>query len=192
MPSTPQGYRRRNSLRHVSFDYSQPAAYFVTLCCHKGQTLFGHIRDGTMLLNPLGEIADRVWHEFAERHPETELDAFVVMPNHVHVLLWILPPVDATAANAPKKERQFGDAIAGSLSTLIGGYKSAVTQKAKLAGLVPGPQLWQRNFYDHIVRNEPDLLRIRAYIHDNPARWHEDKLHPDRPPNEYNRTWHSR
>jgi len=189
MPSTPQGYRRRNSLRHVSFDYSQPAAYFVTICCHKGQTLFGRIRDGTMLLNPLGEIADRVWHEFAERHPETELDAFVVMPNHVHVLLWILPSADATAANAPKKERQFGDAIAGSLSTLIGGYKSAVTQKAKLAGLVPGAQLWQRNFYDHIVRSEPALLRIRAYIHDNPARWHEDKLHPDHPPNEYNRTW---
>ena len=189
MPSTPQGYRRRNSLRHATFDYTQPAAYFVTFCCHKGQSLFGCIREGSMLLNPLGEIADRAWHKFAERHPEIELDAFVVMPNHVHVLLWICASLEPAAANAPKKERQFGHAIAGSLSTRIGAYKSAVTQKAKLAGLLPDAALWQRNFYDHIVRSESDLLLIRAYIRDNPARWHEDKLHPDNPPNEFNRTW---
>ncbi len=189
MPATPQGYRRRNSLRHAVFDYTQPAAYFVTLCCHKGQSLFGRIHDGTMLLNPLGEIADRAWQNVAERHPEIELDAFVVMPNHVHVLLWICASFEPTAVNAPKKERQFGDAIAGSLSARIGAYKSAVTQKVKRAGLLPGAALWQRNFYDHIVRNELDLLHIRAYIRDNPARWYEDKLHPDSPPNEFNCTW---
>jgi putative transposase len=180
MPSTPQGYRRRNSLRHATFDYTQPAAYFVTFCCHKGQSLFGRVEDQTMILNPLGGIADRAWHEFAGRHSETEVDRFVVMPNHVHVLLWIRSSPDSATQNAPKQERKFGDAIAGSLSTLIGGYKSTVTQKAKLAGLLPGAALWQRNFYDHIVRNEPDLLRIREYIRNNPARWDEDKLHPDR------------
>ena len=191
MPSTPFGYQRRNSLRRPRYNYSQPGAYFVTFCSNKGRPLFGQIENQTMCLNPLGEIADQGWHEFAERHPEIEIDTFVVMPNHIHVLLWLRYVAETVEQTTPEKERRFSDAIAGSVSTLVGAYKSSVTHKAKRAELIPDGSLWQRSFHDHVVRNKSDLDRIRSYIHNNPARWLEDQLHPDASPNEFNRRWHT-
>lgn len=190
MPSTPQGYRRRNSLRHPKYDYTNTGAYFVTICAHQGRSLFGQVTEQSMILNQLGQIAHAAWHEFADRHPETMLDRFVIMPNHVHVLLWLTQPPTVDNQQVEDKKRKFGDAIAGSLSTLIGVYKGAVTQKAGHQKLIPNPPLWQRNFYDRIVRNDTELQRIRHYIETNPARWHEDQLHPAAPPNQFNQTWH--
>jgi putative transposase len=190
MPSTPYGYRRRNSLRYTGYDYTQPGAYFVTFCTHGGRCIFGHVDDqGQMIHNSLGQIAHASWADFAENHPEIEIDIFIVMPNHIHVLLWILASANPADKPPPNKVRAFGDAIAGSLSTLIGAYKGGVTQKAKTQKLVAGPTLWHRNFHDHIVRGEEELQRIREYIRTNPQRWKEDKLHPDAPPNEFNREW---
>jgi len=185
----PNDYERRNSLRHPHHDYTQAGAYFVTFCAHNGRSLFGRVEDGIMILNPLGQIADQAWHEFAERHPEVDLDIFIIMPNHGHVVLWIKHDPESIEREIPGKERKFGDAIPGSLSTLIGAYKSTVTQKAKNSGLIPGPPLWQRNFHDHIVRNQEELARIREYIRTNLANWLTDQLHPLAPPNEFNRSW---
>jgi putative transposase len=189
MPSTPQGYQRRNSLRQPNFDYTHAGAYFVTICAHRGRSVFGHVVDQEMMLNRLGQIAATRWDEFATRHPEVEVDLFVVMPNHVHVLLWLRRDAASVGQPGAGKERKFGDAIAGSLSTLIGVYKGAVTQKAKQEKLIPGPPLWQRNFYDRIVCHEQELQHIRHYIENNPARWIEDQFHPDAPPNQFNQTW---
>lgn len=191
MPFTLRGYQRRNSLRHPKYDYTNAGAYFVTICAHQGRSLFGQIAEQTMILNRLGQIADIAWREFADRHPETMLDQFVIMPNHVHVLLWLTESSTVDSQQDEEKQRKFGDAIAGSLSTLIGVYKGAVTQKASHEKLIPGPPLWQRNFYDRIVRNESELQRIRNYIETNPARWIEDQLHPAAPPNQFNQTWHT-
>jgi len=175
-------------LRHEQYDYTQPGAYFVTFCAHRGCCLFGQVDDnGAMNRNPLGEIAHSAWLGFAQNHPEIDIDCLVVMPNHIHVLLWILALVDGKIVQATSQKRAFGDAIAGSLSTLIGAYKGGVTQKAKKTGIFTGSPLWQRNFYDRIVRGEEELARIREYIRTNPQRWKEDKLHPDAPPNEFNR-----
>ena len=161
----------------------------MTICAHHGQMLFGTVVNGEMVLSPLGQIADACLAEFAERHPEIRIESYVIMPNHVHVLIWILNDSGELRGGAPVKVRKFGDAIAGSLSTLIGAYKGAVTQKARKQEAMPEGVLWQRNFWDTIVRAEQDLPRIRDYIHSNPARWQEDQLHPTAPPNEFNRTW---
>lgn len=113
----------------------------------------------------------------------------MIMPNHAHFLILLQTEPDISQKSTENKPRQFGDATAGSLSTIIGTYKSMVTQKAKNAGLIPGPPLWQRNFYDHIVRNDEAFTNIKEYIRTNPAKWHDDQLHPNAPPNQFNRTW---
>lgn len=183
-------YRRRNSLRHQKYDYTQPGAYFVTICAHRGQSIFGWVNEnGEMQHSSLGDIAHQSWLDFAQNHPEIEIDCFIVMPNHIHVLLWIRAIVDGEIVQATGKKRAFGDAIAGSLSTLIGAYKGGVTQRVQNAGVAYTAPLWHRNFHDHIVRGEAELARIREYIRANPQRWKEDKLHPDAPPNEFNRKW---
>lgn len=200
MPQTGKGYRRRNTLRHPGYDYTTPGAYFVTICAYNGQCVFGQIVDQTMVLNPLGQLAADCLADFAERQAAlVRLDASVIMPNHAHLLLWLKADPSHPEAVVTGKVRKFGDSVAGSLSTLLGSYKSSVTQKAINRRLLPSPPLWQDNFYDHIIRNDPasdrvvenslSLDRIRSYIHTNPARWLEDQLHPNAPANEFNRTW---
>ena len=189
MPRTEFGYRRRNTLRAVGYDYTTPGAYFVTICERYGRCVFGQVVDQIMVLNPLGKIAEECIAGLAKRHANLTVDATVIMPNHGHLLLWLKANPEQPAAAASNRQRKFGDAIAGSLSVIIGGYKSSVTQKAQTQGLIPAPPLWQDNFYDHIVRGETDLERIRSYILANPARWQEDQLHPDAPPNSFNRVW---
>jgi REP element-mobilizing transposase RayT len=176
-------------MRHPGHDYTAPGAYFVTICVHRGRCVFGQVVDQVMVLNPLGHIAQQCLTEFAARHVQVTLDVAVIMPNHAHILFWLKADPEQPGAVAVGKQRKFGDAVAGSLSTLIGGYKSAVTQKAEKRRLIPAPPLWQDNCWDHIVRDDEDLERIRSYIHANPARWEEDQLHPKAPPNPFNRTW---
>ena len=125
-----------------------------------------------MVLNPLGRIADQCWVEFAERHTDAEVDAHVIMPNHAHVLLWITGRPASADLGAPGNPRKFGDAIAGSLSSLVGAYKSAVTQQAIHRGLIPAPPLWQRNFYDHIVRGERNWNAFANTSVRTLPRWH--------------------
>ncbi|MCB0111896.1 MAG: hypothetical protein KDE53_38490 [Caldilineaceae bacterium] len=140
-----------------------------------------------MALAPLGQLATERLTAFAERHTTVTIDTSIIMPNHVHLLLW-LNRVPGPLAEIPvKKDRKFGDTIVGSLSTLIGAYKGSVRQTARNRGLWPPSPLWQDDFHDHIVRNDEDLARIRDYINTNPTRWLEDQLHPDASPNPFNR-----
>ena len=179
-------YRRHNSLRHPHFDYTSAGAYFVTICVAHRECLLGDVVDGDVQLTPLGQIAHATWPALLEHDTNAQLDEYVVMPNHLHALIWLhLAPAQETAAAA--KQRVFADCIAGSLSVLVGSYKSSVTQQARTMRLLPSPALWQRNFYDNIVRNEDALAHIRNYIRTNPARWMDDQLHPAAPPNPFNR-----
>ena len=173
--------RRRNSLRHPDHDYTRPGAYFITICAYKGNALFGQIVDGVMQLNPLGQIAHQAWVDLPKRHPQISVDPFVIMPNHGHAVISIL--AETGKAGIP---RQYAKPVAGSISTVVNAYKVSVTKLAIHAGLIPGPPLWQRNFYDHIVRTDQELANIREYIRTNPARWLADQLHPDAPPNMFN------
>ncbi len=189
MPETLLGYHRRNTLRHVHHDYTHQGAYFITICTHDSDSWFGQVVDTQMQLNPLGQLADDCWRSYSDDHTLIRPDCHVVMPNHMHILFWILAIAALSSASTSAQQRKFGDAIAGSVSTMIGSYKSAVTQKAKNQGLIPRAPMWQDNFHDRIVRNEEELNQIRQYIHNNPAQWNEDQLHPTAPPNQFNRKW---
>lgn len=173
--------QRRNSLRHANHSYTQPGAYFITICAHKGISVFGRVVNDSMELNVLGRIAHQAWLDLPGRHAHISVDPFVIMPNHVHALIWVQADVSEGST-----AREYSKPVAGSISTLINAYKGAVTKMANNANLMSGSSLWQRSFYDRIVRSERELANVQEYIRTNPARWQKDQLHPDARPNSFN------
>jgi putative transposase len=180
----PDRYHRR-SIRLSGYDYTQPGAYFVTICTHRQEPLFGAVVDGEMVLNKYGQIVDEEWCNTAKLRPYVKLDVHVVMPNHFHGILWI--EHDDTggrgtahgrgmARHAPTRE--FGKPVAGSLPTIVRAFKSAVTKQVNQIRRTPGIPVWQRNYWEHVVRTERALDAIRRYIADNPARWSLDRYNP--------------
>lgn len=158
----------RKSIRLTSYDYRVGGAYFVTIVTASRQPSFGRIIEATFVSSPLGDIAAEQWDEMGRaRHDHVALDAFVVMPNHVHGVLFI-----ETASSPGEERRRFGSPQPRSLSTIIGGYKSAVPREA-----ATGATVWQRGFYEHVIRNDGDLQRVRRYIAENPAKWDLDEHH---------------
>ncbi len=192
MPSDPEKHYRR-SIRLRGYDYTQAGAYFVTICTHKCTHLFGRVTDGNMMLNAFGDIVWEEWFKTARVRPYVALyeDEFVVMPNHIHGIIWIVdddggtspddhpqPPttVGATRRVAPT-ERPRGPAP-HSLGAIMAQFKSAVTKRINARRGTPGARVWQRNYYEHIIRHERALNAIRRYILYNPWRWHLDRYNP--------------
>ena len=174
---------RRRSIRLKAYDYTQPGAYFVTLCTHRHVPLFSRVVDGDMVLTPFGEIVREEWFKTACVRPYGVLheDEFVVMPNHIHGILWIVD-VGARRRRAPTTHEQFGHPVSGSLPTIIRAFKSAATRRINALRGTPGARVWQRNYYEHIIRNERALDAIRRYIVYNPARWCLDRYNPHASP----------
>lgn len=171
----------RRSIRLKEYDYSQPASYFVTICTHNHECIFGNVIDYEIQLNEFGRIATNCWQKIPSHFTRVNTDAFVVMPNHVHGILVILEydetPGAGTACRAPTR-RRFGRPTSDSLSTIIGAFKSAATKHINAMPNKPTTPIWQRNYHEHIIRNEDDMAEIREYIANNPARWGEDKYNP--------------
>ena len=161
----------RCSIRLKGFDYTREAAYFVTISTQNQACLFGEIVNEQMRLNDAGRVAQMVWKAIPDHFSQVEIDASVVMPNHIHGIIII---VGATHASPP---RQSGPPK-GSLGAIVGSYKSAVSRRINQLHRTPGATVWQRNYYEHIIRNNTGLNRIRKYIADNPARWDEDTENP--------------
>jgi len=170
----------RRSIRLKGYDYTQPGAYFVTLVTQGRECLFGEIVDGVMKLNGAGEIAQQEWQRLARQFTNLLLDAFVIMPNHIHAIIVITEPVgsprrsenplpDQMFNGSPRQSRPHGPPP-GSLGSFVGQFKSRLTKCLGLA--VP---VFQRNYYEHIIRNEAEWERIAAYIQANPANWQTDK-----------------
>jgi REP element-mobilizing transposase RayT len=164
--------QRRNSNRLHDYDYSQEGMYFVTICAQDRACLFGDIRDGEMVLNEYGQCALRCWQAIPDHFNDTDVDEIMIMPNHVHGIVVI--GCRGTACRAPTKER-FGKPVAGSLPTIIRSFKSAVTKQINAIRGTSGQPIWQRNYYEHVIRDERDLYRIRQYIITNPADWKNDE-----------------
>ena len=161
----------RRSLRLRHYDYAQAGAYFVTVCAYDRRCLFGDIVDGAMRLNDVGRIIADEWHKSARIRAEIELDTWVIMPNHFHGIAIITHRRgDRPVAPTGPPPRSIG--------ALMAGFKSASTKRINAARGTPGARVWQRNYYDHVIRNEANLHRIRQYIADNPARWAEDPENP--------------
>ncbi len=168
--------RGRRSIRLPGFDYTSAGAYFLTIRAEHGLCLFGDIRDGEMFLSEAGKIAEEEWLESASVREEVELDRHVVMPNHVHAVVWLKP---RSTGSSPAKASVPLQRLKKSLGSFVGGYKSKVTSRINSQRSTPGGRVWQRNYWEHIVRSERALEAIRRYIEQNPARWALDRYNPD-------------
>jgi REP element-mobilizing transposase RayT len=156
----------RRSIRLKTHNYQSPGPYFLTLCSFQRKCLFGSILSGTVHLNSTGLVIQEEWQRILEVRPEVVLDAFVIMPNHFHaiVILGQSAPscLESTLVTArPPK----------SLGSLVAGFKSACTVRVNIAANTPGRPLWQKNYYERVIRSEDELQRVRKYIGENPARW---------------------
>ncbi len=175
IPDLPQ----RRSTRLQGHDYASNGAYFVTICTYQRLSLFGEIRGEKMRLDMFGRIVRDEWWYTTKVRLGIDTDVFVVMPNHFHGIVWIL---DAGAAG--HDERAHGSAPLHrkpkSLGSIVAGFKASVTRQINEMRGMPGTPVWQRNYYERVIRDENELLRIREYIVDNPRRWAEDEYNPDR------------
>ena len=175
MPYNPDTYRRR-SIRLKGYDYTQAGAYFVTVVTYGRECLFGDVVDGDMVLNENGQIIVEEWVRTADIRPNVSLDVFIVMPNHIHGIIMIADG-RGTLQRAPTTER-FGQPTSNSIPTIIRLFKSVTTKRINVVRGRPGGAAWQRNYYEHIIRDEEDLCRIREYIVNNPLQWEVDRENP--------------
>ena len=179
MKYNPAKHHRR-SIRLKGYDYTRSGLYFITICTYQKQCLFGDILDKQLRLNDFGNTASECWQAIPKHFPKIKLDEFVIMPNHIHGILFITDNHRGKALPCSYKGK-FGNPVAGSIPTIIGSYKSAVTKRINIIRNSKGSSLWQRNYYEHIIRNEESLNRIREYIINNPLSWKTDKLHSNNP-----------
>jgi putative transposase len=164
----------RRSIRLKGYDYTQSGAYYITIVTYQRQHLFGEVVNGEIRLNELGQIAHNEWFKTAALRPYVELheDEFVVMPNHVHGIIWIRNNIVAERRSAPTMIKI--NVPPKSLGAIIRAYKSAVTYAINALQNQRGAVLWQRNYYEHIIRDEKDLQAKRDYILSNPLNWEND------------------
>lgn len=195
-----RGGRHRRSIRLEGFDYAQAGAYFVTICAQDRACLFGEIVDARICLTTAGEIVRDEWFLTAIRRPCVQLDdsEFVIMPNHVHGIVRIVDAPDSSpegtagggqvvvadrrgAARCAPTGATTGARIGvlpRSLGAIVRAFKAATARRINEARGMPGAKVWQRGFYEQIVRNGSALRRIRDYIATNPARWDDDTENP--------------
>jgi REP element-mobilizing transposase RayT len=165
----------RRSIRLKGWDYAAPGAYFVTICAHQRQELFGEVVGGEMRLNEYGQIAAARWRWLADQYPYVRLDEWVIMPNHMHGVLMMVDDEAAgrggsrpapTRPDAPKRKP---------LDQLIGAFKTVSAKHINQLRQTSGAPIWQRNYYEHIIRDERELTAIRRYIRNNPLKWSLDR-----------------
>lgn len=173
MKYDPQIHHRR-SIRLKGYDYTQAGAYFITICSYQREHVFGEVVNGEMRLSAWGEIARAEWFKTAALRDNVELydEEFVVMPNHIHGIVW-LHEVGTRRRRVPTEK--FGKPVAGSIPTIIRAYKSAVTYAINGLEKSRGGAIWQRNYYEHVIRNEKELNTIARYIYYNPFNWQLDR-----------------
>jgi len=164
-------------MRLKGYDYSNPGAYFITVCTKDVECMFGEVVNGKVHLNGPGEIVKREWLKTFDMRKNLGLDEYVIMPNHFHGIVNI--KCRGTARCAPTRE-QFGEPVSGSIPTIVRSFKSAVTKRINEIRGFPNSVVWQRNYYEHVIRNEFELNRIKEYIQNNPMKWHLDRENPDR------------
>jgi len=154
-------FRRINRL--TKYDYSQLGYYFITACCDRKIEYFGQVENGVMKLNECGQAANNIWLEIPQHYKNIGIDEFIVMPNHMHGIIVIQDVVQATGLPA-------------GLSQVVGSYKNVVSKRIRQEVLKEFA--WQPSFYDHVIRKEDSLDKIREYITNNPLKWELDRNNP--------------
>ncbi len=170
----------RRSIRLKGYDYAQPGGYFVTIVTYQRECLFGEIISTEMRLNPYGRIVEECWRAIPEHFQNVELGAYVIMPNHIHGIIFIRGAGEiGAAANPPPVGARHASPLPShgtsprSLGTIVGSFKSAVTHR--LGREFRKANIWQRNYYEHVIRNETEWDKIHRYIESNPANWESDQ-----------------
>lgn len=173
----------RQSMRLKGYDYAQSGAYFVTVVTKDRLCLFGDVIEEKMCVNGPGAIVQKVWDELPTWFPTIRLDAFVVMPNHVHGIIVIHQPVGVPLVGTQGDGDKATTRVAPTLGDIVGAFKSITTVRYT-QGVKAGlwnpfrERLWQRNYYEHVIRNESELNRAREYIVGNPVLWDRDRENP--------------
>lgn len=169
----------RHSIRMAGHDYAQGGVYFVTVCAKDRKCVFGEVKGGIFIPNDAGQIARKCWLQIPEHYQNVRLHEFVVMPNHIHGIIELVganyySPDDTGQiifrANNNSPLRACG--TSGTLGAIVRGFKIGTVK------MISGPSLWQRNYYEHIIRSSDDYHRIADYVVTNPLRWVEDCYHP--------------
>jgi len=164
--------KNRHSTRLKGYDYSSPGVYFVTICSADRICRFGDIQNGEIFLSPIGQILEIEWRQLYLQFPHIQPGISVAMPNHFHGIIEIKDLIPSAS-----QQRSVNGSPAGSLGTIIGQFKSKTTRRIwKISGIKT--PVWQRNYYEHVVRNETEWAQIVEYIQTNPLRWDEDQLNP--------------
>lgn len=187
-PSTKvmDSFTARKKLRLSAYSYFQTNRYFITICTHQKNCIFGSVDGGTVHLSPLGLLVEREWLHLPERFPNIDIVPFIVMPNHIHAVVTInhacidsSQEISIDSESGRRYEMQKGRAssaptktgIDASLFNIVQTYKSITTVTANKLSCTPGRRIWQRNYYEHVIRNEEDFLQIEAYIQGNVSKW---------------------
>ena len=155
-------FHNRRAARLKAYDYSSAGAYFVTICTAERASLFGDVEGGEMRLNDSGRAVQTTWDDLPNHYHHVELDAFVIMPNHIHGILVLAGKTD-----------QHG------LPEIVRGFKTFSARRVNEIRRARHVAVWQRSYHDHVIRDVADLDRIRRYIADNPAGWALDAENPD-------------
>ena len=176
--ATSKGFvpHHRRSIRLEGHDYASEGGYFITIVTHNRNCLFGKIVDDEMELNDFGKIILREWYRTGKIRPKIELieDEFVVMPNHIHGIIWITDFTGRGSLQRTPTTEQFQKPVSNSIPTIIRLFKATTTKQINLLRNTPGEPVWQRNYYEHIIRSERDYEEIANYISCNPAGWKYD------------------
>ena len=160
----------RRSIRVRGYDYSQRGVYFVTICAHGRDSLFGRVQEDAVRLNAAGETVQNTWNGLPIRFPMVVLDAFVVMPNHVHGVLAIVKNEVGVTGGAASS--------APTLGKIVRAFKSLAAIEVNRLLDRSGAAVWQRGYYERIVRAEGELQKLQTYIFENPVRWVSDPENP--------------
>ena len=176
---------KRKTIRLKNYDYAQEGAYCVTVCVNDYRCIFGDVVDEEMVLNEIGEMVDQFWNKIPEHFPHVTLDEYIVMPNHLHGIIIIVDSAVGANNYSPLKlkrakdfsplqisflpSRQRPNGTSKTIGSIVRGFKIGVTKWVRQNTNMEN--VWQRNYYEHIIRSEPELTRVREYIKNNPIRW---------------------
>ena len=175
---TQRGESKHRSIRLRGYDYSTPGAYFITACTHNRLLLFGRVVNGKVAADRLGSVVEDCWRKLPDHYENVALDAFILMPNHIHGVIIIGDGTTNVGAGLqPALPAAVGSRRHGVPESYAHSRHSQPVESMKCVDQT-GTPVWQRGFYDHVIRGERELDRVRTYIMDNPRRWSEDTDNP--------------
>jgi putative transposase len=167
----------RRSIRLGGYDYTANGFYFVTICTLGRKSILGSVNGDMFVPGRWGEIVRECWEDLVRHHEGVVPVVLGLMPNHLHAILEFSQHVGARPASPSEAA---GVVALRSLGSVIGSFKSSSTRRINVDRGTPGLGLWQRNFYERVIRNDRELVRVREYVETNPLRWHLDSENPDR------------